>query len=138
MQKPTRAVAFSVKQKAGKDVCSCRLRRQYIGSREIRLTTEIFPEDSDIVHIKIHGKRVSVIGKTNNMFDQISALVLKKDEMLRMSRALDKKQIRGLITLHTGLIWRLVARQRCFLYNFVLSRMPCWCLQVDIMDANRL
>ena len=74
-----------MKLKAGKDVCSCRLRRQYIGSREIRLTTEIFSEESDIVHIKIHGKRVSVIGKNNNIFDQISALVLKKDEMLRMA-----------------------------------------------------
>ena len=44
-------------------------------------------------------------GKTNNMFDQISALVLKKDEMLHMSRELDKKQIRApnhieLITLY--------------------------------------
>ena len=32
-----------------------------------------------------------MIGKTNNRFDQISALVLKKEELLRMSRELNKK-----------------------------------------------
>ena len=70
-QKPPTAVAFSVKQKPRKEICSFRLRRQYTESREIRLTTEIFPEESDIVYIKIHGKGVSVIGKNNNMFGQI-------------------------------------------------------------------